>query len=236
MRWFGRLSGLAVLGLGLGLGLLGAATPWQADAQTGPAVPAPSYNPPDGAPSETAVLSGGCFWGMQGVYEHVRGVIHVYAGYTGGAADTAQYALVSTGETGHAESVQIIFDPKIISYGKILQIYFTVAADPTELDYQGPDSGTQYRSEIWAAGPVQAKIAADYIAQLTKARVFAAPIVVQVAPVMPFYHAEDYHQDFLVRHPDNPYIVINDIPKIQNLAADFPKFYRTAPLLARPRN
>ena len=232
MRGFFRLFVAVVLALGL----LGLAAHWRAQAASGLAVPAPAYNPPDAAASETAVLSGGCFWGMQGVFEHVRGVTHVYAGYTGGAADTAFYPLVSTGTTGHAESVRISFDPKIISYGKILQIYFSVATDPTELDYQGPDSGTQYRSEIWVAGPVQAKIATDYIAQLTQARVFGAPIVVQVAPRMAFYHAEDYHQDFLVRHPDYPYIVINDIPKVENLAREFPKYYRATPVLVFPED
>jgi peptide-methionine (S)-S-oxide reductase len=199
-----------------------------------PTVPAPAYNPPDPAATETATLSGGCFWGMQGVYEHVKGVQHVYAGYTGGAASTAQYEVVSSGTTGHAESVQITFDPKIISYGQILQIYFAVAADPTELNYQGPDSGTQYRSEIWAASPAQSKIAQDYIAQLTAAHVFSAPIVVRVDPAQPFYHAEDYHQDFLVLHPDYPYIAVNDLPKVQALQAEFPQFYEATPVTVFP--
>jgi peptide-methionine (S)-S-oxide reductase len=199
-------------------------------------VPAPAYDPAVAAPSETATLSGGCFWGMQGVYEHVKGVEHVYAGYTGGAAATAQYEIVSTGVTGHAESVQITFNPKVISYGRILQIYFAVAADPTELNYQGPDSGTQYRSEIWVESPEQRKIAADYIAQLTQAKAFPAPIVVRVDAAMPFYRAEDYHQDFLVQHPDYPYIAVNDVPKVENLAQEFPQFYQSTPVTVFPQS
>jgi peptide-methionine (S)-S-oxide reductase len=209
------------------------ATQWSAHADPVP-VPAPAYNPPGSGMVETATLSGGCFWGVQGVYEHVKGVEHVYAGYTGGAAGTAQYETVSTGTTGHAESVQITFDPKVISYAQILQIYFTVATDPTELNYQGPDTGTQYRSEIWYASPTQEKIATDYIAQLTKGDVFSSPIVVRVDPAKPFYHAEDYHQDFLVTHPDYPYIVVNDIPKVQNLQALLPQFYQSKPVTVFP--
>jgi len=199
-----------------------------------PTVPAPAYNPPDAASSETATLSGGCFWGMQGVYEHVKGVEHVYAGYTGGSAATAQYEIVSTGATGHAESVQITFNPKVISYAQILQVYFTVAADPTELNYQGPDSGTQYRSEIWVASPAQRKIAEAYIAQLGAAHVFGGPIVVRVDQAMPFYHAEDYHQDFLVLHPDYPYIAINDIPKVEALQSELPQLYEATPITVFP--
>jgi peptide-methionine (S)-S-oxide reductase len=197
-------------------------------------LPAPAYDPPDTATTETAVLSGGCFWGMQGVYEHVKGVTKVFAGYSGGAASTAVYEVVSTGATGHAESVQITFDPKMISYGKILQIYFSVATDPTELNFQGPDSGTQYRSEIWFASPAQQKIAVAYISQLSAAHVFSAPIVTRVDPLKGFYQAEAYHQDFLVRNPDYPYIAINDIPKVQNLQHVFPKLYQAAPVTALP--
>jgi peptide-methionine (S)-S-oxide reductase len=158
----------------------------------------------------------------------------VYAGYTGGAAATAQYETVSTGSTGHAESVQITFDPRVISYGQILQIYFSVATDPTELNYQGPDSGTQYRSEIWFSTPAQRQIATAYIAQLTAAHVFSQPIVTRVDPAGGFYKAEDYHQDFLVRNPDYPYIVINDIPKVQNLARLFAMLYQTTPVTVFP--
>src|SRR6516165_2904162 len=160
---------------------------------------------------------------MQGVFEHVKGVRQVLAGYTGGAADTAQYEMVSTGSTGHAESVRIVFDPHVISYGKLLQIFVTVAADPTQLNYQGPDQGTQYRSEIWyAPADQQQQIAQAYLAQLTQAKTFPAPIVVRLDPAKPFYPAESYHQDFLVLHPDNPYIAYNDLPKLQALQAQFP--------------
>ncbi|GLR65579.1 peptide methionine sulfoxide reductase MsrA [Acidocella aquatica] len=219
----------AFLAVGLAQAIAGAAF-------ASPAVPPPAYDPPNPAGVETATLSGGCFWGMQGVFEHVRGVIHVYSGYTGGGAGTAQYETVSTGLTGHAESVQIIFNPKIISYGKILQIDFAVASDPTELNYQGPDSGTQYRSEIWYASPEQQKIASLYLDQLTKAHIFPAPIVVRLAPAMPFYQAEAYHQDFLVRHPHYPYIAINDIPKVRALQTTFPAFYQAVPVTVFPAN
>jgi peptide-methionine (S)-S-oxide reductase len=202
----------------------------------GAPVPAPAYDPPEAAASETATLSGGCFWGVQGVYEHVKGVLHVYAGYTGGAANTAQYETVSTGATGHAESVQITFDPRVISYGKILQIYFSVATDPTELNYQGPDSGTQYRSDIWTATPNQQAVAQKYLAQLTAAHAFGAPIVTRLDPAMPFYHAEDYHQDFLVRNPNYPYIAFNDIPKVQALQQDFPALYQATPITVFPQS
>ena len=218
----------------IGLGLAGVAARLTAHADPAVNVPAPAYNPANPQPSETATLSGGCFWGMQGVYEHVKGVEHVYAGYTGGASATAQYEMVSTGATGHAESVQITFDPKMISYGQILQIYFSVATDPTELNYQGPDSGTQYRSEIWYASPEQQKIAGEYIAQLTQARVFSAPIVVRLDPEKPFYKAESYHQDFLVLHPNAPYIAVNDIPKVKNLQTNFPAFYQNNPVTVFP--
>jgi peptide-methionine (S)-S-oxide reductase len=196
------------------------------------AAPAPAYDPQVNAPQEVATLSGGCFWGMQGVFEHVKGVSQVVAGYTGGSAATAQYETVSTGTTGHAESVQITFDPRVISYGKILQIYVTVAADPTELNYQGPDEGTQYRSVIWyAPADQQQKIASAYLAQLTKLKAFSSPIVVQLTPAQPFYPAEGYHQNFLVLHPDYPYIAYNDLPKIQALQAQFPQFYAAQPVL-----
>ncbi len=198
--------------------------------QPSSALPAPKFNPPVSASSEVAVLSGGCFWGMQGVYEHVKGVTKVYAGYTGGQADTARYEIVSTGQTGHAESVQITFNPQVVSYGQILQIYFTVATDPTELDYQGPDTGSQYRGEIWYASPEQKQIATDYIAQLTAAKIFDAPIVTRVDPLGTFYQAEGYHQDYLVNNPTNPYIVDNDIPKVQGLQQLFPSLYVATPV------
>jgi len=203
-------------------------------ADSAMAVPAPMFNPPDNAASETAVLSGGCFWGLQGVYEHVKGVTKVYAGYSGGAAATAAYEIVSTGETGHAESVQVTFNPNVISYGQILQIYFSVATDPTELNYQGPDTGTQYRGEIWYSSPAQKQIATAYISQLTAAHTFSQPIVTRVDPLKGFYEAETYHQDFLVLHPDYPYIAVNDIPKVENLQRLFPTLYRATPVTVLP--
>lgn len=190
--------------------------------------------PPGNGSPQTAVLSGGCFWGMQGVYEHVKGVQKVWSGYAGGAASTAQYETVATGTTGHAESVRITFNPKRISYGKILQIYFSVATNPTELNYQGPDQGTQYRGEIWAMNPEQAKVAKAYIAQLTAAHVFHAPIVTRVDNYRSFYPAENYHQDYLVDNPDNPYIAYNDIPKVEGLEKYFPAYYSATPTLVFP--
>ena len=195
------------------------------------AAPAPKFDPRVSAPQEVAILSGGCFWGMQGVFEHVKGVREVVAGYTGGGADTAHYEIVSTGATGHAESVQITFDPRVISYGEILQIFVTVAADPTELNFQGPDQGTQYRSEIWyAPGDKQKEIASAYLTQLTQSGAFSSPIVTRLDPAQRFYPAEGYHQDFLVLHPDNPYIAYNDIPKLQALQSQFPQFYAATPV------
>ncbi len=190
-------------------------------------VPAPAADLPAAGAPQTAVLSGGCFWGVQGVFEHVRGVQRVVAGYSGGKADTANYETVSTGETGHAESVQITYDPKQISYGKILQIFFSVALDPTTKDAQGPDSGTQYRSEIFAATPDQARIAHAYIAQLDAAHTFPAPIATRVDPLAGFYPAEAYHQDFLEHNPDYPYIAVNDLPKVHALQSLFPADYTT---------
>jgi peptide-methionine (S)-S-oxide reductase len=183
--------------------------------------------------SETAVFAGGCFWGVQGVFQHVKGVKQVAAGYSGGAAGTAQYETVSEGETGHAESVQITYDPTQISYGHLLQIFFSVVQDPTELNYQGPDHGTQYRSAIFPANPQQRTVAQSYIAQLDKAHVFPAPIVTRVEDFKGFYPAENYHQNFLVLHPDYPYIAINDMPKVSGLKRMFPDLYRDEPVLLK---
>jgi len=183
------------------------------------------------ATSEVAVLAGGCFWGVQGVFQHVKGVTGAVSGYAGGERDTAQYETVSSGTTGHAESVRVTFDPLKISYGRILQIYFSVAHDPTELDRQGPDVGTQYRSAIFPTDADQARIAKAYIAQLDQAHVFDAAIVTRIEPGRSFYPAEDYHQDFLTQNPNYPYIVINDLPKIENLKRLFPDLYRTDPVL-----
>jgi peptide-methionine (S)-S-oxide reductase len=175
---------------------------------------------------ETAVLSGGCFWGVQAVYQHMRGVISASSGYAGGSAENAHYELVGNGNTGHAESVKIVYDPAQITYGQILMIYFSVAHNPTELNKQGPDWGTQYRSSIFYANEEQRKIASAYIAQLDAAKVYSQKIVTQVVPLNGFYVAETYHQDYAKHHPDNPYIAINDLPKVANLKKQFPELYR----------
>jgi peptide-methionine (S)-S-oxide reductase len=195
-------------------------------------IPAPAVDMPataDGGP-QTIVLAGGCFWGVQGVFEHLRGVSRAVSGYAGGTKETAHYEMVGTEKTGHAESVQVTYDPKQISYGKILQVYFSVAHNPTELNYQGPDSGPSYRSAIFFANDEQKRIAQAYIAQLDKAHVFGAAIVTKLEPLTGFYSAEDYHQDFLVLHPSHPYIVFNDLPKVENLKRLFPDYYRDTPV------
>lgn len=166
---------------------------------------------------EVAVLAGGCFWGVEAVFEHVKGVISVESGYAGGAAATAQYESVGTGRTGHAESVRVTFDPSQVSYGQLLKVFFSVAHDPTEVDRQGPDVGTQYRSAIFYANAEQKRIAEAYIEQLNKSKTFSRPIATQLTRLEAFYEAEDYHQDYLAHHPDQPYIVINDLPKVENL-------------------
>ena len=185
--------------------------------------------PPAGT-SEVAVLSGGCFWGMQGLFEHVKGVREVVAGYAGGSAKTAQYETVSSGATGHAESVRITFDPSIVSYGEILRVFFSVAHDPTEFDRQGPDSGNQYRSDIFFANPVQERVARAYVVQLTQAHVFHDKIVTRIDRSAGFYPAEGYHQDYLLHNPDSLYIALNDLPKIANLKRLYPSLYRDTPV------
>jgi peptide-methionine (S)-S-oxide reductase len=174
---------------------------------------------------QTAVVSGGCFWGIQAVFQHVKGVISATSGYSGGAANTAEYELVSNGDTGHAESVKIVYDPSQITYGQLLRVFFSVAHDPTELNRQGPDTGSQYRSAIFYGSDEQKRIAEAYIAQLEKAKVFPRPIVTQLVPLKAFYAAEAYHQDYAARHPDNPYIVYNDAPKVAHLRQEFPELY-----------
>jgi peptide-methionine (S)-S-oxide reductase len=190
-------------------------------------LPDPTADAPKAtAPAEEkAVLAGGCFWGMQLVFEHVKGVKHVTAGYAGGSKETAEYEVVSSGTTGHAESVEITFDPSVVTYGQILKVYFGVAHDPTELNRQGPDEGTQYRSSIFFENPDQQKVAQAYIDQLQNAHAFPAPIVTAVTPLQGFYAAEDYHQDYAVHHPDNPYIAFNDLPKLTDLKQDLPDLY-----------
>jgi peptide-methionine (S)-S-oxide reductase len=184
-------------------------------------------------PTETVVLAGGCFWGVQGVFQHVKGVTGAVSGYTGGAQSAAEYETVSTGTTGHAESVRVTFDPHQISYGRILQIYFSVAHDPTELNRQGPDVGTQYRSTIFPTTPEQVRIAKAYIAQLGNAHVFTDKIVTTIEPDRTFYPAETYHQNYLTLHPDQPYIAFNDIPKVEGLKKLFPTQYRDKPVLVK---
>jgi peptide-methionine (S)-S-oxide reductase len=190
-------------------------------------IPDPTTDAPLAAShgSAKAVLAGGCFWGVQAVFQHVKGVSHVTSGYSGGSAITAQYELVGTGTTGHAESVEITYDPAVITYGKLLKVYFEIAHNPTELNRQGPDEGTQYRSNIFFADPEQQKIATAYIAQLDAAKVFGKPIVTKVTPLKGFYAAEGYHQDYATRHPDHPYIAYWDLPKVANLQKEMPDLY-----------
>jgi peptide-methionine (S)-S-oxide reductase len=208
--------------------LLGA-TACNAKANPSPsaAVPAPLLDAPRTSTSgqQTAVVSGGCFWGIQAVFQHVKGVISSTSGYAGGSAKTAEYEIVSTGESGHAESVQIVYDPSQITYGELLRVFFSVAHDPTQLNRQGPDQGTQYRSSIFYSNAEQKRIAEGYIAQLEKAKIFSRPIVTQVVPLEAFYPAEAYHQNYAALHPNQPYIVYNDAPKVEHLRQEFPDLY-----------
>jgi peptide-methionine (S)-S-oxide reductase len=214
--------------LALILGSLLSATACSAKANPNAALPAPAVDAPRAAASgrQTAVLSGGCFWGVQAVFLHVKGVIKATSGYSGGSAKTAEYETVSTGETGHAESVQIVYDPSQITYGELLRVFFSVAHDPTQLNRQGPDQGTQYRSSIFYSSDEQKRIAEAYIAQLNKAGVFPRRIVTQVVPLQAFYPAEAYHQNYAALHPYQPYIVYNDAPKVEHLRQEFPDLYR----------
>ncbi len=174
---------------------------------------------------QTAVFAGGCFWGLEAVFEHIKGVSDVTSGYSGGTKQTADYETVSGGETGHAEAVKVIYDPAQVSYEQLLKVFFSVAHDPTELNRQGPDTGTQYRSAIFYSNDEQKRLAENYVAELTKTKTFAKPIVTQIVALDEFYKAEDYHQDYLVRHPNQPYIVINDQPKVENFRKQFPDLY-----------
>jgi peptide-methionine (S)-S-oxide reductase len=195
-------------------------------------IPAPAVDTPaaEAGGSETAVLAGGCFWGLQGMFEHVKGVQRVVAGYSGGSKETAHYEMVGTESTGHAESVEITFDPKKISYGQLLRLFFAVAHDPTELNYQGPDHGPSYRSEIFYKSPTQQRIAQAYVAQLSQAKVFDGTITTRIEAEKGFYPAEGYHQDFLIHNPTYPYIVLNDMPKIEALKHVYPDLYRPTPV------
>ncbi|CAN5181796.1 peptide-methionine (S)-S-oxide reductase MsrA [soil metagenome] len=194
-------------------------------------IPPPAMDAQPSAATETVVIAGGCFWGVQGVFQHTKGVVNAMSGYAGGPKSAANYSAVSTGSTGHAEAVEIKYDPKQISYGKILQIYFSVAHDPTQLNRQGPDSGTQYRSEIFTTNAEQKKVAEAYVAQLNAAKVYKKPIVTKINALQGFFPAEDYHQDYLTLHPNQPYIAYNDIPKVQNLKKIFAQDYIEKPTL-----
>jgi peptide-methionine (S)-S-oxide reductase len=194
-------------------------------------LPPPAQDASSTATTETAVFAGGCFWGVQGVFQHTKGVLNAVSGYAGGEAGTAHYEMVGSGRTGHAESVQVTYDPRQVSYGTLLQVYFSVAHDPTTLNRQGPDSGTQYRSAVFYRDAQQKLVAERYIAQLDAAKVFPARIVTQVAPLTAFYPAEGYHQDYATLHPESPYIAAFDLPKIANLKATMPQLYRDKPVL-----
>jgi peptide-methionine (S)-S-oxide reductase len=212
------LAGWSFLGSGIG-------------AEAAVKLPPPAKDLAASAATETAVFAGGCFWGVQGVFQHTKGVLNAVSGYAGGEKATARYEIVGSGRTGHAESVQITYDPKQISYGKLLQIYFSVAHDPTTLDRQGPDHGSQYRSAVFYTSAQQKQVTEQYIAQLDAAKVFPGKIVTQVAPLAAFYPAEGYHQDYATLHPESPYIAAFDLPKIANLKAVMPQVYRDKPVL-----
>jgi peptide-methionine (S)-S-oxide reductase len=215
-----------LIAMGFGIATRGSA------AEVAHAIPAPATDEDAaGATTETAVLAGGCFWGVQGVFQHVNGVTNALSGYAGGEKSTAHYEVVGSGRTGHAESVRITFDPRKISYGRILEIYFSVAHDPTQLNRQGPDVGAQYRSAIFPANAEQARVAKAYIAQLNQAKSYSAAIVTKIESGKEFFPAEDYHQDYLTLHPHQPYIVYNDLPKIDDLKKMFPEVYRDDPVL-----
>ncbi|MGN4048276.1 peptide-methionine (S)-S-oxide reductase MsrA [Pseudomonas sp. SM4] len=227
ITWRRMLLGVAVAGV------IGQVSAFSLGGEDAVVIPPPTLDEVTQAHSETAVFAGGCFWGVQGVFQHVKGVQKAVSGYAGGAANTAEYERVSEGDTGHAESVQVTFDPAQVSYGSLLQIYFSVAHNPTELNRQGPDSGTQYRSALFPVNADQQKLAQAYIAQLDAAHAFNKPIVTQLESYNGFYPAEDYHQDFLTEHPSYPYIVINDMPKVANLKQVFAQRYQEKPVLVK---
>jgi peptide-methionine (S)-S-oxide reductase len=216
-------------------GLLFVAAPLAQAAESAVAIPPPAQTAPQSQGMQQGlqkvVLAGGCFWGVQGVFQHMKGVTSAISGYAGGSPEQANYSAVSTGRTGHAESVEVTFDPKAVSLGQILQVFFSVAHDPTQLDRQGPDVGSQYRSEIFTEDEAQAAAAKSYIAQLDKAGVYRQKIVTKIEPLKTFSAAEDYHQDYLVQHPYQPYIVYNDLPKIEALKRLYPDLYRATPKL-----
>jgi peptide-methionine (S)-S-oxide reductase len=213
---------LVILAAVLFLGLAAEKSARGAAALPSPAV---DESPSAAKGRETVVFAGGCFWGIQAVFEHVKGVTKATAGYSGGKVKNPSYEEVSSGTTGNAESVEVVYDPSQITFGQLLQVFFSVAHDPTELNRQGPDEGTQYRSAIFFETPDQARIAKAYVDQLTQAKAFKHSIVTEITPYTGFYRAEDYHQDFALHNPDNPYIMINDLPKVSNLKKEFPNFY-----------
>ena len=223
-------STFAVVGAAaLALSLRAMQPPVRAEAAAR-ALPSPALDvAPAGDGLQTAVFAGGCFWGVQATFAHVAGVVRAVSGYAGGQVPAPKYEQVSTGATGHAESVQVTFDPARVSYGKLLQVFFSVALDPTQVDRQGPDAGTQYRSELFVDGPEQERTARAYVAQLEAAHAFSRPIATRIDPAVPFYPAEAYHQDYLARHPNSPYIVINDLPKVRSLEMLFPESWQAVP-------
>ena len=225
--WRRTLLGLAAAGV------IGQCLALSFGAEDAVVIPPPSIDEITQAHSETVIFAGGCFWGVQGVFQHVKGVKKAISGYAGGAANTAQYERVSNGDTGHAEAVEVTFDPGQVSYGSLLQIYFSVAHNPTELNRQGPDHGTQYRSAIFVQSPEQQRIAQAYITQLDSARSFDKPIVTKLETYSGFYPAEEEHQDFLTEHPTYPYIVINDLPKVAQLKQLYPERYQEKPVLVK---
>ena len=221
-----RAAATAATGVALVLALVG--TFARAGAGGAVALPAPAVDVPRAAKpgKQTVVLAGGCFWGIQAVFQHIKGVTDATSGYAGGSAATAKYDLVGAGDTGHAESVRVTFDPAQVSFGQLLQVFFSVAHDPTERNRQGPDEGSQYRSVVFFTDPEQKRVAAAYITQLDRAKIFHGRIVTEVVPLPAFYPAEGYHQNYATLHPDNPYIVINDAPKVAHLRQLFPELYR----------
>jgi peptide-methionine (S)-S-oxide reductase len=232
-----KMGGLAVVAVVSALAVALSAGPGPSPRAVASAtVPGPAIDEPAGkaGASETAVLAGGCFWGVQGVFQHVRGVSEALSGYAGGDAPTAQYQTVETGTTGHAESVRITYDPSQVTFGQLLHIFFAVVHDPTELNRQGPDVGNQYRSAIFPQNDIQQKVADAYVAQLNQAKVFDAPVVTRTDRDSGFFPAEDYHQDYLNSHPTAPYIAINDMPKLDDLRQRFPELYRDQPVLVHP--
>jgi peptide-methionine (S)-S-oxide reductase len=221
------MSRASVRTFAMTLTVLAGAIACRAGSGTSTAVPTPLADEAraTGPAKETAVVAGGCFWGIQAVFQHVKGVVSATSGYSGGTAKNPDYGAVSTGETGHAESVQIVYDPSQVTYGELLRVFFSVALDPTEVNRQGPDEGTQYRSVIFYGSEEQKHIAEAYIVQLNQARIFRKVIATQVVPLRAFYPAENYHQNYATLHPDNPYIVYNDAPKVANLRREFPELY-----------